>query len=100
MISTAWARLWKYSKAQALVAQLVVEALVGAVLPGLPRIDEGGADARVKEAADSRSSERVELSGSWLSQACGTSCGATTRFGEATRNVSSAKRVGWVSHRS
>jgi hypothetical protein len=31
--------------AQAFVAQAAVEALVGAVLPGLPRVDQGGPDA-------------------------------------------------------
>jgi len=31
--------------AQAFVAEPAIEALVGAVLPGLPRVDQGGLDA-------------------------------------------------------
>jgi hypothetical protein len=46
-------------QAQTLVPELAVEALVGAVLPGLAWVDVGGADARLGEPAQDRRADEL-----------------------------------------
>jgi hypothetical protein len=45
-------------QAQRLVAELAVERLVGAILPGLPWIDEGGFDLRRRQPTNNRGRDK------------------------------------------